>query len=420
MAAQPNIVSVDAAVTNRDSILLPMFNFPEDKPRTMSAAELIAILKYNNRRHEDVFGEVLKPKKTKEECVAEFLDLIVPDKNHKRVILRSWPRSPTGAVIRPTNSLRGKETPNGIQLWGQTMLDFFHVRRLPQTAGAITTTTGSKMLRWVKENGELDWAKEQIEWAENEEDPKIIEPYPMLDYIRQQEDDIRMRIVGEPMSEESEEDADLKVRLYSIFVLIPLFTYGIIGPEQSYFFSVASCPIQLSYQPSSNFTAASSPTRADRCTRPLEPPRRQLKQSLRRSSKRRSRRLERSQRSHIHLSSPTYACRPPESSPRRHKTCQSRPGRSHPPKRGSSVERLHDPANHPGPNPAAGLCGPRPPSLPSHRTFQSGRPFSRAGAWAHRGGSFVPLPCMLHRRRQSLRCLLGGMGAPALSRIRAR
>ena len=176
----------------------PMFNFPKE-PRGFTAADLIALLKMYNREFEGNAPIISCPGYSREDYLVAAYDALCPDPFHKRSIFRRWPRSPTGKPIRPTNSLKGKETPNGIQLWGATMFDFYRVQRFPDISGLLTITTGSKLLRWMKANGELDAAKDEIEWAEHEEGPKIIEPYPLRNLIENEEVMIRIRVLGEPM-----------------------------------------------------------------------------------------------------------------------------------------------------------------------------------------------------------------------------
>ncbi|EEB99706.1 hypothetical protein MPER_00559, partial [Moniliophthora perniciosa FA553] len=60
-------------------------------------------------------------------------------------------------------------------LWGATLYDFYHTNRIPSTEGLVTKTTGNRMAAWCKMVGELDAAKYELKWAENEADPKRIE-----------------------------------------------------------------------------------------------------------------------------------------------------------------------------------------------------------------------------------------------------
>ena len=64
---------------------------------------------------------------------------------------------------------------NEIQHWGATLFDFYHVRRRADFGGLQSTSTGSKLVAWMKANGE-DCTKEELDLAEEEEDPKEIFP----------------------------------------------------------------------------------------------------------------------------------------------------------------------------------------------------------------------------------------------------
>ncbi|KAG1733008.1 uncharacterized protein EDB91DRAFT_1057762, partial [Suillus paluster] len=84
-----------------------------------------------------------------------------------RIIFRSWPRDSKGKAIQPF-SLWGKEAGNGLDLWGATLYDFYHVRRLPYLRNNITNSTGSKLAKWMRQAGELT-ATDELHWAEKEE-----------------------------------------------------------------------------------------------------------------------------------------------------------------------------------------------------------------------------------------------------------
>ena len=64
---------------------------------------------------------------------------------------------------------------NEIQHWGAMLFDFYHVRRRAYFGGLQSTSTGSKLVAWMKANGE-DHAKEELERADEEEDPKEMFP----------------------------------------------------------------------------------------------------------------------------------------------------------------------------------------------------------------------------------------------------
>ncbi|KAF5378317.1 hypothetical protein D9615_008774 [Tricholomella constricta] len=177
----------------------PMFNFPKEEPRNFTAADLIAILRaYGGDKEESS-----PPKRPTSTLTAEeLIDIILGGKTEqRRVVFRHWPRAPTGKSIIPENSFHGKQTPNGIQLWGATLFDFYRVRRIPNLANLSTLSTGSKLLRWMKATGELDYAKDEIEWAETEDEPMVIQPWSPREAIEKMEQQIKQGKVGRAMPE---------------------------------------------------------------------------------------------------------------------------------------------------------------------------------------------------------------------------
>ncbi|KAG2130865.1 hypothetical protein DEU56DRAFT_740426 [Suillus clintonianus] len=72
-----------------------------------------------------------------------------------------------------TSALRGKQAGNGIEMWGATLYDFYHVKRFPSVPGYISSSTGSRISKWMRQVGELI-ADDELYWADNEEDPKEI------------------------------------------------------------------------------------------------------------------------------------------------------------------------------------------------------------------------------------------------------
>ena len=104
------------------------------------------------------------------------------DPGRSRAIVREWPRDPKGKMLKTLPP--GKKTANGFPLWGATVLDFFWVQRAPECGGCITAANSSRMLAWTKEIGELEHAKEEIAWAEREEDPKELFPCDMATLLR--------------------------------------------------------------------------------------------------------------------------------------------------------------------------------------------------------------------------------------------
>ncbi|KAG6335968.1 hypothetical protein ID866_3121 [Astraeus odoratus] len=89
----------------------------------------------------------------------------------RRVVFRAWPRDPNGKPIIPDARVRGKEAPNGILNWGATLYDFFQVRPIPNVRNAISTASGSRIAAAMRALGELDYAADELAWADEEPDP---------------------------------------------------------------------------------------------------------------------------------------------------------------------------------------------------------------------------------------------------------
>ncbi|KIJ15027.1 hypothetical protein PAXINDRAFT_12288 [Paxillus involutus ATCC 200175] len=104
-------------------------------------------------------------------------------KNKNRFIFRRWPRDPNGKPILPSD-IHGKEAGNGLDLWGATLYDFYHVRRIPSNIHGLTISTGSKLAKVMKAFGELQAAKDELAWAEKEEEPKEIPAWDPAEAIK--------------------------------------------------------------------------------------------------------------------------------------------------------------------------------------------------------------------------------------------
>ncbi|KAK0491682.1 hypothetical protein IW261DRAFT_1389570 [Armillaria novae-zelandiae] len=100
----------------------------------------------------------------------------------KRAIVREWPRDPKGPIMKST--LPGKVAGNNQPLWGATVLDFFRTSRKPDCPYLLTISTGSKLCAWMKEIGELEHAKDEIAWAEDEAEPEELLPCDMAKLLR--------------------------------------------------------------------------------------------------------------------------------------------------------------------------------------------------------------------------------------------
>lgn len=115
----------------------------------------------------------------------------------KRFVFRHWPRDINGGVIerRP-----GKRTPNEI-IWGATLFDFYMVYRMPEVAGWISFNSGSSLAEWMKEHGELDFAKDELLWAEREANPQLVSLPDFCELIS--ENDMMSSLsLGKPLARE--------------------------------------------------------------------------------------------------------------------------------------------------------------------------------------------------------------------------
>ncbi|KAG6911422.1 hypothetical protein DXG01_016519 [Tephrocybe rancida] len=229
---EPKPMDIDDTNTNSPTTAppQPLFDFPKEQPRTFTAKDLIAILSLHNSdfKKDGKSGKSKLP--TKEEAFAsEALKILNGKGSRQRMVHRHWPRSPTGKYITPENTLPGKCTPNGIQLWGSSIFDFYRVRRMPDVANLSTITTGSKLMKWMKAHGELDHAKDEIEWAEMEEEPKLIASWSPREKIEEMEEDIRQGKAGKlPTMKAAKGEqplpADAGANYFSSWPLVP-FSY---------------------------------------------------------------------------------------------------------------------------------------------------------------------------------------------------
>ncbi|KAG5641724.1 hypothetical protein DXG03_004383 [Asterophora parasitica] len=70
------------------------------------------------------------------------------------------------------------------------------MRRVPDVKD-LTIATGSKLMNRMKANGELDHAKEEVEWAEMEKEPCLIQPWSPCEAIEEMEEEIRLGKAGQ-------------------------------------------------------------------------------------------------------------------------------------------------------------------------------------------------------------------------------
>ncbi|KAF5335462.1 hypothetical protein D9611_012156 [Ephemerocybe angulata] len=118
--------------------------------------------------------------------------LVAPTTKHRK-IFGAWLRHPDGEILRAENSAMGKMAGNGIQLWGETLWDFYWTGRIPNFPYSVSVTTGSKMLEWVKkhgrESGEDQWEgnKSMRKRASRERPPIVETPFPVSTLLREAE-----------------------------------------------------------------------------------------------------------------------------------------------------------------------------------------------------------------------------------------
>src|SRR5271156_3658813 len=91
-----------------------------------------------------------------------------------RFVFRFWPRDPNGQVAQLK---RGKVAPNGLDLWGATLYDFYRVKSIPSGSDDLTVSTGSMIAASMRELGEIEWARNEIAWADEEQEPHEVFPY---------------------------------------------------------------------------------------------------------------------------------------------------------------------------------------------------------------------------------------------------
>ena len=108
---------------------------------------------------------------------------------------------------------------NEIQHWGAMLFDFYHVQRTPNFAGLQSTSTLSKLAAWMKANGE-DYAKEELEQADEEDDPEEIFPCDIAKLVEDAEMRERMgvsRMLKELIGKGKEKGRDFLVPLVFSF-----------------------------------------------------------------------------------------------------------------------------------------------------------------------------------------------------------
>ena len=80
--------------------------------------------------------------------------------------------------------------PNGLDLWGATLYDFYRVKRDP-SLNFLTVSTGSVIAASMRALGEIEWARNEIAWADEEQEPHEVFPYDIGKLIHDMERKVR-------------------------------------------------------------------------------------------------------------------------------------------------------------------------------------------------------------------------------------
>jgi len=157
---------------------------------------------------------------TDKEREADRIRRLQAPTTRRRFVCSTWPRDPKGKELFLENSKLGKMVANEIQHWGATLFDFYHVRHTPDSGALQTTSTGSKLAAWMKANGE-DYAKEELELAEEEEDPKEIFPSDIAKLVEDAEMREQMGISRIESDQEGERKEEISRPVGSFFLRSP-------------------------------------------------------------------------------------------------------------------------------------------------------------------------------------------------------
>jgi hypothetical protein len=122
------------------------------------------------------------PDATDEEKAANRQRILNAKTTRWRIIFSQWPRNPEGKRITPKNLSGSSAESINAHPWGATLFDFYSVKPLPESTN-LAFSSGSTLAAWMKANGE-DYAKNLLEFTENEEDPYLIHPYEITGLIQ--------------------------------------------------------------------------------------------------------------------------------------------------------------------------------------------------------------------------------------------
>jgi len=141
---------------------------------------------------------------------------LLGDKETKlRFIFSIWPRPDSVQYkdMTPSNTFMAKMTPNGNQFWAATLFDFYFVQRYHDQPERQSISTASKLAKWAKANEEMsDQIKVALEWAEDEKDPEIIEPYDLQLTIREWDELMREHIIANQMDEDEDDQGEKELQ----------------------------------------------------------------------------------------------------------------------------------------------------------------------------------------------------------------
>ncbi|KAH0586923.1 hypothetical protein H2248_005757 [Termitomyces sp. 'cryptogamus'] len=189
--------SIESSATR----VAPALVNPREDPHALTAEDLTVTPSLPRTDHAEMSTEV--GSSTSEA-------LVIPNEKDfcKRVVFRRRPRASNGKSIF-NKTLPGKTAPNGIPLWGSTIFDFYYVECMPYGTHLSSISTGSKLMNWMKAKGEADHAKDEIAWAEMEEDPKIIDPRSPCVKIQEMEKMIKLGKAGEYVLKQDTTENDI-------------------------------------------------------------------------------------------------------------------------------------------------------------------------------------------------------------------
>ena len=108
-----------------------------------------------------------------------------PNTRHNNIYLH-WPRDPGARKVLRLDDVSGKKTPNGLEMWGSTRLDFYTVALSEKQPNVVISSSGSKLAAWMKANGEDKYGPATVlmRRAETEEESELIYPCDIAQLIK--------------------------------------------------------------------------------------------------------------------------------------------------------------------------------------------------------------------------------------------